>query len=212
MAIIRKAAEADVDNIVIIHLNAFQGFFLTMLGKHFLRKLYTGFIHDEDTIFLVAEQSGNIAGFVVGTTQPDRFFKQLLRNRWFTLLISATPALLRHPLVVGNKLLSAVTYRGEKPKQLDYGALLSSIAVAPVYARQGVGESLVCEFCTSAGMKGVNYIYLTTDRHDNDAVNFFYQRQGFSIESVFFKTKSREMNRYIYILETKITDESNAKA
>jgi ribosomal protein S18 acetylase RimI-like enzyme len=211
MATIRKATEADVDSIVLIHLNAFQGFFLSMLGKRFLHELYTGFIQDGDTIFLIAEQGSNVAGFIVGTTQPNRFFKQLLKNRWFALLLCAVPALLRHPWFVGKKLFSALAYRGENPKKLDQGALLSSIAVAPAYARQGIGESLVREFCESANRQGTHYVCLTTDRHNNDAVNLFYQRQGFTLESVFSKTGKREMNRYIYFLEAK-EREFNAKA
>ena len=45
MMIIRKATINDVDTIVEIHLNAFEGFFLTSLGAEFLRFYYSCFVY-----------------------------------------------------------------------------------------------------------------------------------------------------------------------
>lgn len=200
MITIRNAIAEDLGSIVAIHMNAFQGYFLSMLGEHFLRRLYHGFMRDNDTIFLVATQDADLIGFVTGNMRPTYFFKRLLRTDWFALVLSSAPSLLRHPLFVGKKLLSALVYRGEKPHQLDEGALLSSIAVSPVFARQGVGERLLSDFCASAQQHGAVYVYLTTDSSDNDGVNRFYLQQGFTLESTFTKTGNRRMNRYILAL------------
>jgi hypothetical protein len=46
--IIVPATIQDVEQIVVVHRHAFQGFFLTKLGPAFLRQLYTSFITGQE--------------------------------------------------------------------------------------------------------------------------------------------------------------------
>ena len=202
MPIIRKATDSDLNAIVSIHISAFRGFFLSMLGDRFLRELYHGFLLNVDSIFLVSVHDGFVTGFAVGAVNPGGFFHKLLKDRWFYLLVGAIPGLLRHPIVVGRKLLSALIYRGDQPPQTGVGALLSSLAVAPAFAKSGIGESLVKMFIASAKQIGATHVYLTTDRFQNESVNRFYIRQGFKVECSFVKAGKREMNRYILYIES----------
>lgn len=194
---LRDAGREDVEGIVGIHVVAFEGFFLTMLGKPFLRELYGAFIRDSDTICLVAENAGQLCGFVVGTSKPASFFRRLLARRWYAFVLKSCLSLIRHPVAVGEKLISALHYRGEAPTGLGGGVLLSSIAVAPAAAGEGVGKLLVEAFCAAAANAGGLYVYLTTDKEDNPAVNRFYLDSGFHVESSFRKHRNRWMNRYV---------------
>jgi colanic acid biosynthesis glycosyl transferase WcaI len=47
----------------------------------------------------------------------------------------------------------------------------------------------------SRGSKGA---FLTTDAENNDSINKFYQKIGFTLESSYSTPEGRKMNRYIY--------------
>ena len=77
---IRPAKPEDIAQMVQVHIRAFPGFFLTLMGPRFLHLLYTGFLNHPTGISLVAYAQGKpsqVLGFVVGTTQPSGFFLQL---------------------------------------------------------------------------------------------------------------------------------------
>ena len=48
---------------------------------------------------------------------------------------------------------------------------------------------------------GVRGVFLTTDKHDNDIVNEFYQRLDWILESTFQTPEGRLMNRYVFDFE-----------
>ena len=193
---LRFANESDVDSIVAIHLQAFPGFFLSKLGPGFLRELYHGFVASESGICWVAEEDEQLVGFAIGSSSPAEFFKGLLKSRCLQFLRLSLGALVREPRLVGRKLLSAVTYRGEIPKLEGNGALLSSLAVAPESCSQGRGAALVYAFCETAETIGADYVYLTTDQEGNKKVNDFYGRLGFNVHAQFEKG-GRPMNLYL---------------
>jgi ribosomal protein S18 acetylase RimI-like enzyme len=198
---VRAGELSDVDQIAAIHMEAFAGFFLAELGRGFVTQLYRGFLQSPSGLTLVAISDGKVAGFVVGTTEPESFFRSLLRTRWFTLLSASVPALWRQPLRVAPKLWSALWYRGERPANIAGGALLSSVGVSPREANQGTGSILVNAFCDWAAQRNKPYVYLTTDRDGNEASNRFYLRLGFQVDGTFQKEKGRWMNRYVRTLQ-----------
>lgn len=62
---IHKATDFHgVEQIVAIHLSSFPGFFLTFLGKGFLKYLYKGFILHPDSGILVAKEESHVVGFL----------------------------------------------------------------------------------------------------------------------------------------------------
>lgn len=194
---VRPAVFADIERIVTIHVAAFGESFLTMLGHGFLRELYIAFVRGRDGICFVGEAGGTVIGFVAGTTAPHTFFKRLLQSRWHVFVFSSLAALVRHPLTVIPKLIRAIWYRGEEPHGAPRGVLLSSIAVSPSHVGRGVGKLLVETFCDAALAAGGKFVYLTTDRDDNEKTHAFYRGAGFGVESTFLKDTNRWMQRYI---------------
>lgn len=193
---VRRAKDADLETVVALHLAAFPGFFLTRLGPPFLRELYRGFLSSADSVFLVAEEQGSVNGFVVGSLEPEHFFKRLLLARWYAFVKAAFSPLLRSPMIVGRKLTGALFYRGEKPRY-GHAALLSSLAVSPAVSRRGIGAALIEGFCDVAAQSGKEIVYLITDRDNNEIVNRFYLRSGFQIEVVIKRSGGRRMNRFV---------------
>jgi ribosomal protein S18 acetylase RimI-like enzyme len=187
---------SHLDAIVQIHQAAFEGFFLESLGSRFLKELYHGFISHPSGICLVAIDGMDVAGFVTGTTQPEGFFRQLLRRRWYAFVLAGAAALTRHPIRVGAKFLSALRYRGERPTDLTNASLLSSIGIAPSARGKGIGRNLISAFCEKAQEAGASTVFLTTDRDKNGTVNHFYISNGFKLHNTFLKERNRWMNLY----------------
>jgi len=192
-----RANLTHLDAIVQIHLEAFKGFFLESLGKQFLKTLYRSFILEPSGLCLVAVERKCVVGFVVGTTQPEGFFRRLLWSRWPAFVLAGAAALTLHPIRVGKKFLSALSYRGEKPADVPNASLLSSIGVTQSANGKGIGKILISAFCESAQESGSPTVFLTTDRDENDAVNQFYTSNGFKLHGSFLRERSRWMNLYV---------------
>src|SRR5439155_23089815 len=92
-------AATDVEAVSGIHLAAFPGFFLSCLGRRFLRELYRALLADSDGIAYVAVESGRVLGFAAGTVR-DGFYPRAARAPWFRFGAAAAAAVLRHPLLV----------------------------------------------------------------------------------------------------------------
>jgi GNAT superfamily N-acetyltransferase len=187
----------EVDAVVALHLAAFPGFFLSLLGRRFLQLLYTGFMVQPSGVCLVARDGSAILGFAAGTTDPKAFFSALLRRQAITFALAAVPGLLRNPAFVARKCIGALTYRGEEPKRLSGAALLSSLAVSPAAQGRGVGRSLARAFAAEARARGADAVYLLTDEKENERTNRFYVQCGFALLDTFARPGRRIMNRWV---------------
>lgn len=195
---ISLATLSELGSVAGVHLSTFEGFFLESLGPRFLEELYRGFILDPSGLCLVAVEDSRVVGFVAGTTQPEQFFRRLLRRRWYAFVLAGATSFALHPIRVGKKFLSALRYRGEKPVGIPSAALLSSIGVTPSRKGIGIGKLLITAFCERVKASGTPIIVLSTDRDKNDAVNQFYLTNGFRLHSSYLKERSRWMNLYMH--------------
>jgi GNAT superfamily N-acetyltransferase len=196
---IRPLKIEDVEAVVKVHSASFPGFFLSFLGPRFLDLFYRSFLEDSAGIGFVALNVDEfVIGCVVGPLVPGGYFKRLLRRRWWAFCLASASALLRRPWIA-CRLLRALWYRGDAPEGDSVTqALLSSIAVAPEAQGQGVGQALVKAWLYEVRRRRGQGAFLTTDAEGNDAVNYFYQRSGWKLESSYTTVQRRRMNRYIY--------------
>ncbi len=193
---LRAASERDLNAVVRVHQQAFKGFLMTLLGPRFLRGYYQCVLEYALPIFLTAEHEGQIVGFVAGFVNPPRFYRQL-RQRKLSLALAAASYLIWRPHLWRRALNSL--RRAENLSSSDDEptlAELASIGVSPLAQGTGVGRQLVQEFLQQARKQGVQEVVLTTDAHNNDAVNAFYQRLGFTCTRQFYHTPERLMNEY----------------
>jgi dTDP-4-amino-4,6-dideoxygalactose transaminase/ribosomal protein S18 acetylase RimI-like enzyme len=187
-----------VAGVVDVHMRAFEAFFLTFLGPKFLAEFYRSFTEDAAGVGVVAEErgTGRVLGAVVGPLVPGGYFKRLLKRRWWAFCMASARAVLRRPSVAG-RLVRAVFYRGESPHEGPERALLSSICVDPAAQGGGVGRAMVEAWLGEVRRRGGPGAFLTTDAEGNEAVNAFYQRLGWRLESTFTRPEGRVMNRYV---------------
>jgi len=199
---INVSNEFYLNDVVEIHMEAFPGFFLTLLGRPFLTELYRGFIVSESAVLLVSiDSDGNALGFAAGAINPKLFFSKLRRKRSMHFLCASMKALILNPLVVINKLFYAAFYNGDKSNEIEGGALLSSIGVRPGISGEGIGSILLKCFEKSLSIVNVPRAYLMTDKEGNESVLYFYKKHGYEVESVMKKSDGRIMCRLVKELQ-----------
>jgi GNAT superfamily N-acetyltransferase len=187
-----------VKGVVDIHFQSFHGYFLTFLGHEFLSELYRSIVIDPSGIAYVAMIDTHIVGFVAGTDHPADFYRRLLRTRWWHFGVAALPAILNDPRSI-FRLFRALGMPKQVTTEQGRGTLMS-IAVLPCEQKKGIGKPLVKAFLGEATKRGLWKVDLLTDKKNNDGVNAFYLRQGFSCLRSFITPEGREMNEYIYDL------------
>lgn len=196
--IIEKLRAQDIDASVDVHMRAFTGFFLSFLGPSFLRQLYLAYCDHPETIALVARKKGSneILGVAIGCLKPGGFYKRLMLNRWWRFALAAAGAACRRPSII-PRLCRALLYRGDAPSDRLDRALYTSCAVSPDAQGMGVGKLLTLAILENAKEAGVPGVFLTTDADNNDPVNAFHRRMGFTVETEFTTPEGRRMFRYI---------------
>ncbi|GGM04625.1 MULTISPECIES: GNAT family N-acetyltransferase [Micromonospora] len=186
---------ADIHAAAALHVRAFPRFFLSSLGERFLREYYHGFLLDPDAVTVVARTAdGALAGIVVGSVRPEAFYRRLLRRRGLRMAVAAAWPALRSPRTA-LRLLRGIAYRGDVPVAA-HGALLSSICVDPAVENTGRGRALIDRWWLRARQQGATSAYLVTDADDNDRVNAFYQRCGWTPVGSYLTREQRRMNCY----------------
>jgi len=195
---VRPMTAIDAPRCASIHVRSFQGFFLTFLGMRFLNELYAAIVHDPSCIAFVAEEDNEVVGFAAGTCFASGLYSRLIRRRIWRFGWASLGALLRKPTIL-PRLLRALTLPSQKTPAPNCGTLMS-IAVLPEVQRRGIGRLLVHAFLDEARRRELENIDLTTDSLDNDGVNRFYQRLGFSLLRTYTTPDGRKMNEYITAL------------
>jgi ribosomal protein S18 acetylase RimI-like enzyme len=192
-------AEANaLDEVVEVHQQAFPRFFMTQLGRRFLREYYRSVLEYPHGILLTEREGGACVGFVAGFGDPGAFYRQL-RRCWARLGWAALAGLVARP---ARAITLIYNYRrtrdGARRLSGPTTAELSSLAVVPGAAGQGVGSRLARAFIETAAAHGVDRVGLTTDTHGNDDVNRFYQRLGFVCTRTFEARPGRWLNEYAF--------------
>lgn len=188
----RKATNKDINSIVEIHLERFSGFFLTNLGKGFLKTFYTGFLKNPG-VLLVIEEDNVVKGFAAGSRDNRGFYKKLLTNNLFQFAMSGLKILVVKP----KALLRIASNAGRLEKNdLVFAELLS---IATIKNKNGYGKILLAEFEKEIAKENIENLplSLTTDYDENKKVIDFYKQSGYEVQQVFESYQNRKMYRFI---------------
>ena len=196
---VRRMAGADLEAVVDTHLRSFPNFFLTFLGRGFLRLLYEALARDPEAIVVVAEVDGAVQGFAAGVERQAGFYSRLIETRRWAFAREAAAALLRRP-GIAPRLLRALR-RPSEAGAAAAEACLMSIAVRPDAGGGGLGVRLMGEFSRELKARGARAFCLTTDRDGNERVNSFYRKGGGRLSRSFVTAEGRAMNEYVFDLE-----------
>ena len=198
--IIRVATSKDVSQIVDIHMNAFEGFFLTTLGRSFLSFYYNAFIKSKDGIVLCADMDNGVCGFAAATKQCKGFNSNLIKTNFMRFVLLAIKLLFVKPaaLIRLAKNLSKKSDIIDDPE--DYAELFS-IGVAENTQGKGVGKKLLAAIEENLKSESVEKVSLTTDYYNNDSAIAFYRTMGYETLYEFTTYPNRRMYRFIKLLK-----------
>lgn len=197
--IIRKATINDVDTIVEIHLNAFEGFFLTSLGAEFLRFYYSCFVRSNETVTMIAEENGVIYGFSASSKFCKGFNSRLIKSNLIAFGLLSFKLLLIKPISL-LRLVKNLSKKGEKVIDNEDYAELYSIGVCKSAQGKGVGKMLLLKSEQVMKEEGVTRVSLTTDFDNNEQAVGFYHSMGYETLYEFVTYPNRKMYRLIKIL------------
>jgi ribosomal protein S18 acetylase RimI-like enzyme len=192
---VRQFTKHDIKRVVEIHMNSFEGFFLTSLGPRFLTVFYSAVIDDPTGISLVAYDEKGIYGFVVGTIKPSKFYWRLILSRSFKFFYTSIPSIVRNPKILPHLLRGFLLPTGAARPE-GWSTLLS-LAVAKEGQNLGIGHLLMVSFITEVKQLGLKRINLLTDKYDNEGVNNFYYKHNFRIYRSLKTPEGRWMNEYV---------------
>src|SRR4030042_4230523 len=180
---IQQITQIDVKRVVDIHLQVFEGFFLTFLGPRFLTTLYSAIVDDPTGISLLAYDDQIIYGFAVGTSEPSGFYLRLIKHKLWKFVIASLQPFFINPKIL-PRLLRALLMPNKAALPDGWG-LLMSFGVSNEVQNNGVGRLLIDAFLEEATQRGLKKVYLTTDKDNNDKANAFYIKKGFRCENSF---------------------------
>lgn len=191
---IRKATITDVDGIVEIHCEAFNGFFLASLGMRFLKFYYKCFVSSNETIIIVAEENGQIYGFSASTRVCKGFNSRLIKNNLLAFGILSLRLLVTSPNSL-IRLVNNLTKKSDSIGDDEEYAELYSIGVGKSAQGKSIGKRLLAYSEKIMREEGVTRISLTTDFYNNEPVLNFYYSMGYGIFYEFVTYPNRKMYR-----------------
>ncbi len=196
---IRRIASSDSSTIaavVDIHLRTFDGFFLTFLGRGFLKLLYRSYAEHENSGIFVAFDGGRPVGFLAYSGDLSGLYRRMIRKRLIQFAWCGLGAFVRRPTVF-MRLVRALLKPSESKRSEAY-VELASIGVEPSEKSRGIGTRLINALKAEVDFGRYAYIALETDALENDAANKFYRHSGFAVEREFETREGRKMLEYRY--------------
>lgn len=198
MITIRQATQQDIVGIVEIHCDAFKGFFLTSLGRHFLTTYYSCFIGSSETVTLCAVDDGKLVGFSAATSVCKGFNGRLIRSNVFRFVVVGIKMLFTSPFALIRLTKNLTKKNSAVDDDEDYGELYS-IGVCSKCQSKGVGKSLMTstESVIYNRNSQIKRLSLTTDYYNNEFTIAFYQKCGYRTLYDFMAYPERRMLRMI---------------
>jgi ribosomal protein S18 acetylase RimI-like enzyme len=183
-----------VSEVVNIHLDTFTGFFLTFMGRGFLKQMYRSYITHAQSDILVATEQGKVLGFLAYSSDLSGLYKHMIKKRLIPFAWYSLGAFLRKPKVF-FRLIRAFLKPGESEREEGYMEI-TSIGVSPEAKNRGLGSALIEDLKKRVDFSQCAYITLETDAVNNEAANAFYQKNGFTLARSYETHEGRKMNEY----------------
>lgn len=186
-----------VEDVISIHLEAFKGFFLSFMGRGFLRQMYSSYCeHDESELLVAFDESEKAIGFIAYSGNMSGLYKYMLRKKIIKFAWYAFGAFLRRPSIFVR--LVRALLRPREAKRKEQYVELASIGISPNSRAQGVGTNMITSLKNRVDFSKYEYITLDTDSINNEGVNSFYIKNGFSLFREYCTPEGRKMNEYRY--------------
>ena len=195
MVEVRKILIDEVESIVIIHEESFNGFFLTTLGPVFLKMYYSVLLKSKRAILVGFFINGRLEGFCSVAKDSRGFNAKLIKANVISFFNMSIIILFTRPLSL-IRLVMNLNKRNFVKDKGDYAEILS-IAVSPSIQGRGAAKKMLLYIEKVLQKKGINRLSLTTDYFKNDKAINFYKKSGYKILYVFDSFPKRKMYRFL---------------
>jgi ribosomal protein S18 acetylase RimI-like enzyme len=190
----KKLDSGCISQVVDIHDRAFKNFFLTTLGKAFLKQFYLSLAERSDVIARgYWDKQMQLVGFFVANYNHQGFYKRLCKQNFFRFFLPTFKVFLSRPRLLVRLANSLST--SSRSHGFEKYPYLMSICVDPAVQNKGLGKEMILDLMEILRQEGYDGLYLTTDAHENNSTNSFYIRAGFVKNESFLQGK-RLMNLY----------------
>lgn len=198
---ISNSEKEAINDIVSIHLDTFQGFFLTFMGRGFLKLMYRSYVEYNDSGVLIAFDDEKTIGFLAYSGDLSGLYKYMIKKRLIPFAWYSLGAFFRKPTIFMR--LVRAFLKPEETKRKEKYVELASIGVAPDIKSKGVGSLLIDALKSKVDFNKYAYITLETDALNNEGANHFYKKNGFVKVREFETNEGRKMFEYRYKLGEK---------
>lgn len=193
---VRAVTGNSIDSLINIHLEAFDGFFLTELGKDFLFTYYNAIRENDRGVLLGYFEDDVLLGFCAATTLSSGFNSYLVKKNFTTFASTGLKLLFTRPKAFVRLLKNFTKSNPSVNDEGNYAELLS-IGVSPAAQGKGVGKQLLSGLEMILRDKKIDMVSLTTDFYDNEKTLKFYRSMNYDILYEFIAFPQRKMFRLI---------------
>ncbi len=187
-----------VEEITEIHVRTFKGFFLTFMGRGFLKQMYSAYLAHNKSNILIATEDNKVVGFLAYSSDMSGLYKYMIASRLIPFAWYSLGAFFRKPKSFFH-LIRAFLKPTETKREEKY-VELASIGVNPESKAKGIGTALIDKLKENVDFSEFSYITLETDAVDNEAANKFYIKNGFKLIREYETHEGRKMNEYRWSL------------
>jgi ribosomal protein S18 acetylase RimI-like enzyme len=174
---IRAASESDSSAMARLHVVEIEEGFLPTLGAAFLARLYRRVVRSRASFAFVADDGGTVVGFVAGTENLRRLYREFALRDGALAAFTAAPRLVRS----WRRVVETLRYPTTSPPG-DAGELpdaeLIAIAVGRHARGRGIGRDLVAATTAEFARRGVTRARVVAGA-DNRAALALYRACGF---------------------------------
>jgi len=193
---IRKILKQEIDAVVDVHKNSFQGFFLTLLGDEFLKVYYDSIRKDRNALLVGFFEEDVLSGFYAACLISKGFNKNLVKQNVLKFLMLGIRLMFTKPISLIRLIKNLSKSDLNVNDKGDYAELLS-IGVSQKKQGKGIGKELLIQLEKELKQKGCSEISLTTDYYNNEKTIQFYKGIGYDIYYEFMAYPNRKMYRMI---------------
>lgn len=165
------------------------------LGHSFLTLLHRHMIVSDYSICYVAEQNDETIGYIAGTTDVSKFYREFLLRYGLIAMIILLPKIF-HPRRIKIILRGLTYFHGAYPE--DPKAEMLSFAVWSKVQKSGIGTTLLNTILKEFKVRGTTAIKFGTVEATNEVANAFYRRIGCELVRTIPFYNDSQVNVYVY--------------
>ncbi len=193
---IRPIQQRDAPAVARQHQAAMGSSLWARLGVPFLEALYRALVDSPHFLGFVYEEDGEILGFIAGSTDTGRMFREVLRTDYAPLSVAAAQGLLRRPSVL-LRLIRTNTYFDASGDEIPGESLFCSFQ--PRLRGTRVSGHINKVLFDELAARGHRWVKITTEA-DNAGANRQLRSWGFEQDRR-FEFYGKTMLRYVLDLE-----------